>query len=109
MAHLRLTRLTDLPHPKPVAAMLPHRVLPPSAEGRPGPGRVPATVGPPGGHTTGDPKPRSLRHTTRVYATQYPLEHRHTVSVLSLGPQGRCVGACFRGQMECLVAQRYRL
>src|SRR5262245_27917621 len=109
MAHLRLTRLTDQPHPKLVAAVPPYRVLPPSAGGRPGQGYELAAVAPPGGHTTDDPKPRSLRHTTRVYATQYPLEHRHTVSVLSLGPQGRCVGACFRGQMECLVARRYRL
>src|SRR5437879_10142546 len=106
MAHLELTHSTDLPHPRPVAAVPRPRVLSPSAGGRPGQGREPAAVEPPGGHTTGDPKHRSLPHTTRVYATQCPLGHRYTTSVLALRPRGRCVGACSRGQMECLVARR---
>src|SRR3954452_16475505 len=36
MVHLRLTRLADLPHPKPAEAGPPPRVLPPSVGRRPG-------------------------------------------------------------------------
>src|SRR4029450_9104778 len=109
MAYLTLTRSTDLPHPKLVEAVPPPRVLPPNVGGRPGQDHEPAAVEPPGGHTTGDQKHRSLPHTTRVYVTQYPLEHRYTTSVLSQEPRGQCVGACSHGQMECLGARRYRL
>src|SRR5262245_42312759 len=72
MAHLRLIRLTDLPHPKPAGAVPPPRVLHPSDGGRLGQGHELAAVELLGGHTTGDQKRRSLPHTTRVYVAQYP-------------------------------------